>query len=95
MNKYKPEFLSKVLPVNDSNKLTDFVQNKYEAFSQIYDACKEQSDSINDIEAIDNSDGILSIRVDTDPESTRRILETVSENQYLSMSGNTITATGN
>lgn len=95
MNKYKPEYLGKVLPVNDSTKLTDFVQNKYEAFSHIYDVCKEESDSIHGIEAVDSADGSLSIKVDAEPETTRKILDAVAENQYLSMSGNTITATGN
>lgn len=92
MNKYKPEYLGKVLPVDDSSKLTDFVQNQYESFNDIYAVCKDQSDSISNIMRLDSGDGSLSVKIDTDPESTRKIMEAVSESQTLSMSGNVITA---
>ena len=33
VEKYKPGYLGKVMPVDNPSKLTDFVTNKYDAFS--------------------------------------------------------------
>ena len=51
MNKYKPEYLGKVLP-EDKIEISDFMQNKYDGFSKIYDVCKCESEKINDIKSI-------------------------------------------
>lgn len=51
MNKYKPEYLGKVLP-EDKIEMSDFMQNKYDGFSKIYDVCKCESDKITDIKSI-------------------------------------------
>ena len=49
MEKYKPGYLGKVIPADNPSKLTDFVTNQYDAFSKIYDTCKNQSENISDI----------------------------------------------
>ena len=41
MRKYKPSYLGSIMPVDNKEKMDDFFINKYESFSEIYDACKD------------------------------------------------------
>ena len=49
MRKYKPEILGKVMPVDDKEKMSDFLNTKYFLFNDIYDAIKENSEDISDL----------------------------------------------
>ena len=92
MKKYKPQFLGKVIPADDSEKLTDFVTNKYDAFSKIYDVCKDQSEKITDIKSIDFNEKSLSVKVSTDKESMDKIKESSSNNDSITINNDVITA---
>lgn len=92
MKKYKPQFLGKVIPADDSEKLTDFVTNKYDAFSKIYDVCKDQSEKITDIKSIDSNEKSLSVKVSTDKESMDKIKESSSNNDSITINNDVITA---
>jgi len=97
MQKYKPEFMGKVLPADDQAKLTDFVTNKYDAFSQVYDTCKNQAAKIDTITSLttpstpDNNS--LSVKVSTDKETMEKIKES-NTNDSVTVNGDVITATG-
>ena len=54
MEKYKPEYLGKVIPVDNPSKMTNFVENQYDSFSKMYEVCKDQSSNISDIKPVDN-----------------------------------------
>lgn len=77
MDKYKPAYLGKLLPVDNTAKMTDFIINKFDAFNKVYNGCKNFSDRINDINIIDtsNNDSIRSITVKiyTDSETISNI----------------------
>lgn len=97
MNKYKPEFMGKVIPADDPAKLTDFVTNKYEAFSKVYETCKEQAEKIENISVAssDNaSPDTLSVKVSTDSETMSNIQEAAKKDDSVSVSGDVVTATG-
>ena len=49
MRKYKPEILGKVMPVDDKEKMSDFLNTKYFLFNDIYDDIKENSEDISDL----------------------------------------------
>ena len=92
MEKYKPEYLGKVIPADDQSKLTDFVTNKYDAFSKIYDVCKDQSEHINDISAVDNnSTNSLSVKVSTDSSVMDSIKESTKDDKSVIIDNNVIT----
>ena len=92
MRRYKPEYLGRVITPDDSEKMTDFVQNKYESFSKVYDACKCDSEKISDIQNTDTPENSkeFSLRVVTDDETLKSITEKSSEG--VSVEGNVITA---
>ena len=92
MDKYKPEYMGKVLPADDQNKLTDFVSNKYDAFSKAYDACKECSDKIKDVCAINNnSTDSFSMKLSTGSDVIEQI-KAANTNPDISITGDVITA---
>lgn len=92
MRIYKPEYLGKVIPANDASQLTDFVTNKYDAFSKIYEACKGSSDKIDDIKVVDSSNGgSLSVKVSTDKETLDNISEEAKKNESVNVTGDIIT----
>ena len=96
MKQYKPGYLGKVIPADDQNQLTDFVQNKYDSFTEIYDVCKEDSENINDIERVDTpSDDPteLKVRVSANKDAVDNIKERVKEKKNIKVTGNLITAT--
>jgi len=97
MEKYKPAYLGKTIyPADDTTKLTDFVQNKYEAFSMIYDSCKDESNNISDIRIIENSDDeditTLSIKISADESAVVNISEKIKDDQSIIIKGDVITA---
>ena len=95
MDRYKPGYLGKVIPADDQNKLTDFVQNKYDSFSKIYDSCKEDSKKISDINVVESTDtdaSELSVKISTDEETIQSISERVKDDDTVKMNGNLITA---
>lgn len=93
MDRYKPGYFGKVLPVNDTNKLSDLVNNKYDAFSKIYDACKEQSAQISDIKLVETgSPDTLSVKVSCDEEVVENMKKTIEGDNTISIDNNIITA---
>lgn len=95
MEKYKPEYLGKVIPADDPSKLTNFVTNQYDAFSKIYDACKNQSENISDIKVVDpgNADpNSLSVKVSADREVVESIKEIANDDESIVVNNDVITA---
>lgn len=93
MNKYKPEFMGKVMPADDPSKLTDFVTNQFDSFSKIYDTCKESSEKITDIKAVDSdSSDSLSVKVSADEECLKEIKEAAKDDVSVKVDGDVITA---
>ncbi len=93
MRTYKPEYLGKVIPANDASKLTDFVTNRYDAFSKIYDTCKGSSEKIDDIKAVDTSNSeSLVIKISTDSNTLDTISKEAKKNESLNVTGDVITA---
>lgn len=37
------------MPVDNKDQMSDFIINKYEAFTEIYDACKDSSEDISNM----------------------------------------------
>lgn len=81
MDKYKPTFMGQVLPVDNPSKLTDFVSNKYEAFSKCYDNVKSESEKIKEVSSVPTSDGSseFAMKVSTDSDTMSRIKENATD----------------
>nr|DAX41719.1 MAG TPA: hypothetical protein [Caudoviricetes sp.] len=92
MDRYKPEYLGKVIPADDATKMYDFVKNKSDMFNDIYDACKENSECIDDISVVKTNDDSLSVKVSTDTNTLEAIRQEASSKESLSMQGDVITA---
>lgn len=92
MDRYKPEYLGKVIPADDATKMYDFVKSKSDMFNDIYDACKENSNKIDDISVVKTNDDSLSVKVSTDSNTLNAIREEARSNESLSMQDNVITA---
>ena len=92
MENYKPEYMGKVIPADDPAKLTDFVTNKYDAFSKCYDACKDYSDRISDVSSVSTPEGdsSFSMKVNTDAETLNDISKSLEDD--VNISDNVITA---
>lgn len=98
MENYKPGYLGKVLPVDNPSKLTQFVTDKYDAFSKIYDTCKGQSENISDIKVVESGnsgDDSLSVKISADKETIDSIKETSQNDQSVTVNDDVITARGN
>lgn len=98
MNKYKPEYLGKVIPADNPGKLTDFVTNKYDSFSKVYDACKDHSEKIDDIKAVESegsNETSISIKISTDAETVETIKKAIGTDSSINIKGDVITATCN
>lgn len=96
MKKYKPEYLGKVLP-DEGPKRKDFLQNEYEPFSEIYDACKDESEDITDIKNLTEELGSpsLNIKVTTTSEEVLHKLSDKISNDpesNVSISGDVLTS---
>lgn len=92
MDRYKPEYLGKVIPADDATKMYDFVKSKSDMFNDIYDTCKENSNKIDDISVVKTNDDSLSVKVSTDSNTLNAIREEARSNESLSMQDNVITA---
>lgn len=95
MDKYKPGYLGKVIPADDPAKLTDFVTKKFDSFSKIYDACKDQSASIADVKPVETGSSdpsSLSVKVSAPKETVEKIKETAKSDDTVSVSGDVVTA---
>lgn len=97
MENYKPGWMGKVMPVDNPSKLTDFVKNKYDAFSKVYDTCKDQSAQISDIKTVESGSGdseTLSVKISADKETVDAIKETAKDDPSISVKGDVVTAKG-
>ena len=92
MKKYKPEYLGKVLP-KDQDKITDFMHNKFNGFSEVYNTCKDSSDKINDVKSVekdtDNKE-TYAMKVSAD-DSVLKDIKEKNTNQSIDITGDTIT----
>lgn len=93
MKKYKPEFLGKAMPVDNQTKLTDFVQNKYDAFSKIYEVCRDNSEAITDIVTVDSDTSNLSIKLTTNRDTLDDISHKLEHDNSMMLQGDIINAT--
>lgn len=91
MNKYKPEYLGKVIPAEDTVKMTDMLQNKFEQFSNIYDTLKDMSTDINDIKLVDTSSDLLSVKISTDMGTITELQKKAAETG-VNINGDIVTA---
>lgn len=89
MKKYKPEYLGKVIPVKDKDKLTDFLTNKYESFSKIYDNCKDYSEEISDISLVEEEGKSCSVKIIASNETIDNISNTAID---IKITGDIFTA---
>lgn len=92
MERYKPEYLGKVIPVDDTSKLTDFVTNKYDSFSKIYDTCKEQSQNISDIKVVGSENDSLTVKLTCSQDTAEQIKKTALGDNTISIIGDIVTA---
>lgn len=95
MENYKPGYLGKVIPVDNPQKMNDFVTNKYDAFSKVYDTVKDQSANIKDVQMVETSNtdpNTLSVKVSTDSSSLEAIKETSKDDSSVSVDNDIITA---
>ena len=95
MKKYKPDFLGKVIPADDPGKLTDFVTNKYNSFNKVYDACKDHSEKIDDVKAVESevdcNNNTLSVKILTDTDTIEVIKKAIGDSPVISIKGDVIT----
>ena len=95
VEKYKPEYLGKVIPADDPAKLTEFCTSQYEAFSTVYDACKDHSDKISDVKSVDvgsKDPGSFSVKMTADPGVVDIIRQATRDDGRVSINGDIITA---
>lgn len=93
MNKYKPEYMGKIMPADDPAKLSDFVTNKYDAFSKIYDVCKYSSEKIKDVTSVETSLGTseFCMKISTDSATIKSIIDS-KKDESVSIQSDLITA---
>lgn len=91
MNKYKPNYLGKVLYVDDPSQMTNFLSKQYDSFSKIYDVCKDQSDSINDIKTLNYEDDSLTIKISTDLDTLKKLKDIAIDDPSINIIDDTIT----
>nr|DAR75724.1 MAG TPA: hypothetical protein [Caudoviricetes sp.] len=92
MNTYKPEYLGKVIPADDNGKLYEFMGNKYDAFSKIYDACKNYSDAIANIGVTNDDVNSLSVQIVTDEKTISEIVKEAELMNGIKIQGDVIVA---
>ena len=93
MDRYKPEYLGKVIPAEDTSKLGEFAANAFDAFTSIYDVCKEHSSMIDDIKRVNEADAKLSVKIVTDLNTLDLIKSDAKSRENIQISGDVITAT--
>lgn len=95
MEKYKPEYLGKVMPIDNPSNLTDFFTSKYDSFSKIYDVCKDQSNDILDIKTVNinaNETESLSVKISAVDSVYDIIKDKVKNDPSVSINNDVITA---
>lgn len=93
MDKYKPGYLGKVIPADDAVKMTDFVENKFDSFNKVYDACKGQSSNIQDIKPIENStQDSLSVQIVASRDTIESVKEAVKDDESITVQDGVIIA---
>lgn len=93
MNQYKPEYLGKVIPADNPTKMADFVENRFDSFNKVYDACKDQSSSIQDVKPIENSNpSALSVQIVANPDTIESVKEVVKDDDSVTVQDGIITA---
>lgn len=98
MEKYKPNYLGKVIPADNPSKMTGFLTHQYDAFSKIYDTCKEQSKDINDIKVVENNSSpadSLTVKISAGAEAVAEIVKKAAGDCSVTVKGDVITANGN
>ncbi len=96
LRKYKPEYLGKAIPVTSPSGLTDFVHNKYDTFTKIYEVCRDDSEKINDIKTLDSDNKnltSLSMKISADNDVLSNISNKIKEQNNIDLQGDIITAT--
>jgi len=91
MISYKPYFLGQIIPADNESKLTDFVEKKFDAFNDIYDACKKYSDEISSISNVSYDCNDLSVKLTCSTEVMEKIKNN-NLNDKLTVSLDVITA---
>ena len=91
MNRYKPIFLGQIIPADNESKLTDFVENKFDAFDDIYNICKKYSDDISSISNVSYDGNDLSVKLTCSTEVIEKIKNN-NLNDKLTVSLDVITA---
>ena len=84
--------MGKVMPVDDTPKLKDFMLNTYELFSKSYDLCKNSFDKINDIALtgdIDNNS--FSVKLYADFETIENIKKSAESDNNITIQHDIIT----
>lgn len=81
------------MPVDNQTKLTDFVQNKYDAFSKIYEVCRDNSEAITDIVTVDSDTSNLSIKLTTNRDTLDDISHKLEHDNSMMLQGDIINAT--
>ena len=95
MENYSPSYLGKVIPADDPAKMTDFCTSQYEAFTKVYEVCKDLSEHIADIAAVESDSkdpGSLSVKVFADPTTVEMLKEATKDDVNVSINGDVITA---
>lgn len=93
MDKYKPGYLGKVIPADDPSKMTDFVENKYDSFSKVYEVCKDQSANISDIKPVDSGSGeTISVQIVASTETMELINEAAKNDDSVTVQGGVVIA---
>lgn len=93
MNPYKPQFFGSIAPFDDPVAMSDFLRNRFDAFSIIFDCIKEYAAKIESVTPVDtnsSSAASLSIAITTDGETLEKLKEKITS---ASIFGNVITAT--
>lgn len=92
MKKYKPEYLGKVIPADNPNKLSKFLTKKYDSFSKIYDTVKSESENIKDIKAIDDESDSLSVKLTCSKETASKIKDIANGADGVTVDNDVVTA---
>ena len=92
MRHYKPEYLGKVITPDDNVKLTDFVHNKYDSFSKVYDACKENSEDITDITVMNTEGTTFALKLDARTDTLNTIHERIKGENDITLTNDIISA---
>lgn len=93
MKKYSPDFLGKVIPADNPEKITNFCNNQYDSFTSVFNTVKNHSDNISDISAKNAGDdtSTLTVTLTTDDDTMKAIAASADESTQVQ--GDTITVT--